>query len=781
MSEDLHIKVVYDIDDSKLNQSLAKVQGNTSKALSGGSSGSGGGSPQTMIDRSLIQAGKLQDRLKVLSDAHAKLSAQPGMERNLAKVNQELAGVFNSYKKLSVDSNSYIQNLAKEVELRKQSTQLVNEANKQQGVYSAHSQRQFAMLQQISSQVPGGGIVNKFIGGASEGSVGGGLTGALAGGGMAAAAGAAAAAVSALVSKIGELASRSSELSQSAGSPNSALGQLRSATERTSISKDIAASSPASIGFAQALENLKKEYNDFTGHAFNSDSERNQAVQARLQQGLGGQAGEQWRRQKEQRVDMETDIATAHMNLDRSIYTQNRDYQLSLSKFQVDTANQVFDLQKSAQRQSQDYQIQKAQFDLNFEGQMAAKQFQMSQQFALAGFQRQQGYAVADYNRDRGDKLQDFGIAANDKKFDFSRSMARNQTEFDLNRGRQGQDYAENLQKMALSGADGKSFLFASIDMRKQQQRELEDFNRQKQYATQDYSTSVSRDQRNLNIGLGRDARNLNIGMNRNATEFGASQQEAQAGRQLQIESMLNSRKWQSLELEIGHARALQDINIAAQRLAQSIGFSKQGFANQASDMQFDQSMAKYQQNLGDYRARRSQTYSDQDFAGGQRATDPLGALGQALKDPTFAQALVGNQRATGQGDLLAQFSDASGKLGLGGVLGDVLRNSTSFGQQAIVAGSLDQKLGQTKPITGTGGGYFGLPSNGDWFGGMGDSGGPGQAPTFNLNFNAGNTSFPAIPGVSQDDMANINRDWQQGLAQLEHKVYDDLRKLYGG
>jgi hypothetical protein len=42
MSEDLHIKVVYDIDDSKLNQSLAKVQGNTSKALSGGSSGGGG-------------------------------------------------------------------------------------------------------------------------------------------------------------------------------------------------------------------------------------------------------------------------------------------------------------------------------------------------------------------------------------------------------------------------------------------------------------------------------------------------------------------------------------------------------------------------------------------------------------------------------------------------------------------------------------------------------------------------------------------------------------------
>jgi hypothetical protein len=760
MSEDLHIKVVYDIDDSKLNQSLAKVQSNTSKALSGGSSGSGGsgGTPQTAIDRSIVQAAKLQDRLKLLSDAHAKLSSQPGMERNLAKVNQELAGVFSSYKRLSTDSNSYIQNLVKEVELRKQSTQLVNEANKAQGVYSAHSQRQFQMLQQIASQAPGGGILNKFMGGAAEGGAGGSLSGALAGGGMAAAAGAAAAAVGALVSKIGELASRSTELSQGASSPNSPLGQLRSASERTSISRDIAASSPSSISFATALKNLEKDFNDFTGHAFNSDSERNQAVKDRLSQGLGGQAGVDWQRIKVQRQDMETDIAVQRQNLNQQIYRQDRDYSLSIRKFQVDTANQVFDLQKSAQRQAQDYQIQKAQFDQNFQGQMAAKQFQQSQQFAQASYQRQQSYALADYARDRGDKIQDYSISANDKKFDFSRSMSRNQEQFNLNKGYQGQDYQENLMKMALGGASGKDYLFASMDFRKQQQREQQQFDLQKKYSTQDYATSVSRDQRGFAIGLGRDARNLNIGLSRNATEFGASQQQAVAGRQLQIESMLNDRKWQSLQLEIGHARALQDLNIAAQRLAQSISFSKEGLANQANDMKFDQGMALYGQNLSDYRARRGQTYSEQDFAGNQRATDPLGALGQALKDPTFAKALVGNANATGQSDLLAQFSDASGRLGLGAILGDVIRNSTGMGQQGIIAGSLDQKLGQGKPPYGSGGGSFGYPGLGDWSNMM--AGGQQSSPTINLNFDAGSTSFPAIPGVSQADLDYYNRQW---------------------
>jgi hypothetical protein len=245
MSEDLHIKVVYDIDDSKLNQSLAKVQSNTSKALSGGASGGGGGTPQTAIDKSLVQAGKLNDRMNLLRDTYSKLSNQPGQERNLAKVTNELATQYGHYKSMAKTSSDYLALLEKEVSLRKQAAQLTNTANKNEGVYSAHSQRQFQMLQQISGQVPGGSIISKFISGASRGAAGaaeggmggGGLAGGLAGGGMAAAAGIAALAVAAVVQEMGKLAARAQELSQSASSASSSLGQLRSQTERGKYSR----------------------------------------------------------------------------------------------------------------------------------------------------------------------------------------------------------------------------------------------------------------------------------------------------------------------------------------------------------------------------------------------------------------------------------------------------------------------------------------------------------------------------------------------------------------
>src|SRR4051794_23942723 len=106
MAGERTLKLKLEVDDSALNKSLAQVGNNTSKALSGGS-----GSPQTAIDRSLVQANKLQDRLKMLGEVHNSLASQPGFERSLSKVNQEMAGIFSQQKRMSTGVTEYIANL----------------------------------------------------------------------------------------------------------------------------------------------------------------------------------------------------------------------------------------------------------------------------------------------------------------------------------------------------------------------------------------------------------------------------------------------------------------------------------------------------------------------------------------------------------------------------------------------------------------------------------------------------------------------------------------------
>jgi hypothetical protein len=791
--ETLRIKVEYDVDDSNLTKSLNKIQTNTGKALSSGSGG-----PQTAIDKSLLQAAKLQDHLKVLQEAQTKLSGQPGMERSLAKVNQELAGVASYYKRTATDSASYLQNLQKEVELRKQATQLVNQANKNEGVYSAHSQRQYQMLQQIAGAAPGGGILSNFLSGArnaaaTEGGGGGLFSGAgLAGGGMAAGAAAAAAAIALVASKMNEMASRAEQLAQSASSASSSLGQLRSATERTKINQDANAVS-GGVTIAGIKQGLTQFGDSIVGGLFSNPSDKKKAVSDAISGGLGGDAGVQWQRIKEQGQDINIDLARQKQGLEIQQYRQNRDHALDLKQFAIDTENTRFDLQKQAQRQEQDYQIAKTQFDENFQGKMAAKQFAFQKQYAQQdyqlGVQRQtQDYQINqqraaadlklslsdkayDFNVSRSRATQDYGIQKADTKFDFNRSLSRNQQEFDINKSRNQADYSESLQKAVMGGADGMSLMWMSRDYRKAQQRQLEDFQRQKTIATEDYTTQLGRGDRNFqmgqdrnladfnlsnqrdvrgfNIAQGRGAEDFNKSLQRGAQDFGIANQRMDTARQMQIETELYTRKWQGIQLELQHNRNLQDSTIALQRFNQATGMQAQRLANQGADIAQDQSLAWRDYNISSYRTLRDYDRTKQDFAGQQRKDNPLGAYGQSLTDPIFADALAKNGKATGQVPL-----------------GDQINATLNQNQNIDWGNLIGNALAFWRPPGGfDSGSNTGLKS--DVF----------QKSPVNVNIDAGNNTFNVDPGLSPQLQRFVNDE----LAKLKLGVENMIQSYYGG
>lgn len=811
MSEDLRIKVILDPDTSKLDKAVNNVGNGPGNGNTGGTQQKG------PVANSLDQAAKLESKLKTLTDAQRQLAAQPGMERNLAKVNQELAGVYGRYKSLAKDSGAYLSNLQKEVELRKQASQLTNQANKNEGVYSAHSDRQYAMLQQIAGRVPGGGIFNKFLGGArssamaSEAGGGSGSMmsgGALAGGAMAAVAGAATVAVAALAQKLGEMGSRAQELSQSASSATSSLGQLRSQIEQTGIRKDMNA---VSGGVTVAGINQWKEQtgDSIVGGFFDaitgkSPQQKQADVNQAISQGLGGDDKEQWRRIKEHGQDVQIDLARQKQGIDIQQQRTNRDFALEQKSWAIDVANQKFDLQKQAQRQEQDYQISKKQFDENWAGQMAQRQFDLQQKYAKQGyeiqrqraqedFQIQQGYKKQDYEISRQRAQQDYSIARSDKAYDFGVSQSRNKTEFDINRTRQGEDFQESIQKMMLSGnVDPISLFFASKDYRKEQKRQLEDFNRQKEYATQDYNVSQARDLRSYNlsqgraaqdyqIGVGRDTQQYQLSQSRAAQDFSIQQQQAREQRQLQLDDMAYQRKYQGLELELQHNRNLEDSAIAFQRLNQAVGLQAERFGNQAKDISVDQALQNRDYGITAYRTLRDYGYQQQDYAGAMRDKNPLGAYGQSLTDPTFADALNRNAAATGKLPLDQQIKQAQSGLDWGNVIGQALGQSIPFfGPFGLgsSAGSVFGGPGSDK-LTGLGPGSPIVPGVLPPGMGLGGLGGQLGAPVNNYVFNAGNPTFNG--GMSAQDQSMIDAHYQDLMMQMQNDMMNFMQRLQSG
>lgn len=651
---ELKYKVTYEED----KQSLANLGKSQTAVLAGG----GNTNQPTAIDKSLAQANKLQDRFKLLNDAQKQLASQPGMERQLAKVNQELAGAYGSQKRIATTVDGYIKNLEKEVVLRKQARDLMNNSEGGSNQFSAHSQRQMQYLQQglqrVTGALPGGGIINQFASGASRGAAGaesgaGAIGMGALGGGLTAGAAAAAAGIAVVVSAFGQLGDRARELASTSGTASSQLGQLRASIEKAGISKDIAATSPGVTGFQKFVTDVSTNVSDAISH-LSSGPDRAKALSQKLADGLGS-GNEDWRRLKEQGTDLLQDQGIQKQALQVKWQRAERDFDLTQRKFQVDSANQVFDLQKQASRQQWDQTLAVTKFQENFANQQSAKAFAQSQQFAMQGYQIQVGRT-----------LQDYSLNKTYQTADFSRNKQYQGQDLALSKKYRNEDYSQNLLKMALGGASGTDYMFAAIDKRKADTREQEQFN-----------ISQKREQEQFNITQGREKTALGINLSRGAQDFGQSQKQALAGRQLELEAQDYARKYEGIELQESLNRQTQDLQISFQRLNQSLGFQKQGLANTASAMAYDKSLDFSNLALQQGRQQRNYQYGLQDFAKSARDADPLGAAGLGSRDSSFADALGKSAQSRGQVDLYKQVNDAAynSNHSTGAQVGDVFQN----------------------------------------------------------------------------------------------------------
>jgi hypothetical protein len=499
---------------------------------------------------------------------------------------------------------------------RSQLNQIQQQARQVGGATSGHSG---FTLQQANSRLNIPGL----------GSVG-------AGGGAAGLAfGAAVAGIAAVGAELNKLGARARELAQSAGSASSQLGQLRSSVERGSIGKDIAAGNPGVLDFAKLKADADKAMTDFTAGLTGTKEQRDKQVAERLSQGLGGPAGEQWRRLKEQGTDLEQDIGIARQAQQVKWQRTERDFAQQRKEWEVQVGNQRFDLQKQASRQQFDNQIAINKYVENFSNQQSQKAYDLSRQFAAQGFAISQGRAATD-----------FGISQSDKRYDYNLSRSRNQQDFNLNKQYSQEDREDTLTDMALGGASGLDYFRFNRDFQKQQRR-----------AQQQFDIGQGRGAQDFNLSNARDTRGFVLGQQRAGQDFSLNQQQAAASRQLELQAQEYARRYEGLELQTQINRSTEDLNISFQRLNQQIGFQQTKFGNQAGDMAYDKNLDQFSLNLQSSRQRRNYGYGLADFAGQQRLDNPVGAVGQATIDPLFAQALQTNASQTGQASLIDQFN----------------------------------------------------------------------------------------------------------------------------
>jgi hypothetical protein len=201
----------------------------------------------------------------------------------------------------------------------------------------------------------------------------------------------------------------------------------------------------------------------------------------------------------------------------------------------------------------------------------------------------------------------------------------------------------------------------------------------------------------------------------------------------------------------------LQDSAIALQRFNQSVGLQSERFANQAGDINQDQALQNRDFNISAYRALRGQAYNEQDFAGAERAKNPLGAYGQSLTDPAFAAASGRYAQATGQLPLGQQIGAATADIDWGNIIGQAL-------VQAVPGLSL-----------------FGMGSQAA-SGLSGGGNGQNQSGQGSASFNpVHNVTFPTVGGASQADFQALQQEYQRDLQSLDSKYASLMNASTGG
>jgi hypothetical protein len=208
---------------------------------------------------------------------------------------------------------------------------------------------------------------------------------------------------------------------------------------------------------------------------------------------------------------------------------------------------------------------------------------------------------------------------------------------------------------------------------------------------------------------------------------------------------------------------------ISFQRLNQSIGFQKEGFANQKADMAYDKALDYSNFALQTSRQRRGQGYAEADFAGAARNQDPLGAAGLGSRDAAFANALARNAQQSGRGDLFKGINSAvnASNSSFGAGVGDIAHSAI----QSLFE-ELTKQLINFHP--------FGI----DLFGSPGKQGGSssqgqGQPPPISINL--GNRTISLASGFDPNFQSKIEAIIAKGDQDVVDKIAALIKQVYNG
>jgi uncharacterized membrane protein len=667
------------------------------------------------------------------SDAQKAFKSGGASSQQYQQAAQVAAQQRVQYRDALAQQSAFNRMLAEETKLRQQNIQT---AQRQAQQHSQQLRQQYSPAgQTLAGAIPGGSILGSGLG------LGG--TAALAG------AVAVAAAIGAVTAEFSKLGDRARELASTSSNASSQLGQLRSSIERSKISTDIAATSPGVVGFQKFTADLGTNLADAIAHATSSAPDRDKALQEKLAGGLG-QGNEDWRRLKEQGVDLEQDIGIARQAQQVKWQRTERDFKQQRIEWEVQVGNQRFDLEKQASRQQFDNQIAIQKFQENFSNQQSQKAYNLSRQFAA------QGFAIS-----QARNAQDFSISQGDKRYDYSLSKSRNQQDFNLSKSYSLEDRKDTLTDMALGGASGLDYFRFNRDFLKQQRRNQQQFN-----------IGQTRNEQDFNVSNARDTRGFVLGQQRAGQDYSLQQQQAAASRQLELQAQEYARRYEGLELQTQINRQSEDLAINFARLNQQIGFQQTRFGNQASDMAYDKSLDQSNFALQTGRQRRNFRYAQADFAGAARSKDPLGAAGLGSRDADFAAALAENARQSGQTDLFKQVNgaNAASNKSLGGQVGDVFRNGSW--------NPFDNKNTQTV-ISGIGAiiNLFDIWKQTNRNQAQAGAGNSNASQVAQIVIQTGNNTFNLDPGLT----ASIQQYVDEQDRKNQEAITDMIKRYYGG
>lgn len=569
------------------------------------------------FQKELETLNQLQARMNSLSQSAIFFAKQGDAgAAGYSKVTAEMAGIARRLRDLNQDQAARNQLVAHEIELRKQASEAAASA-KSGALPTASAPGTSGRSRAFAEGIGTAGGAAKEIAGLA---------------GFALSLGAAAG----FVNQLGDRMRATSEIISDSGGK---FDQLRKSTQDLRQAQDRLANHPLITAFETFKNNLQTTLLDFAKGATEGNklkdagfSAGGSGENARRATRLIGDAANEFNQLGQQRADLEKDLAMQRLEFEQQIAVKRRDFLVEARQLEIETARTRQSLAIDASRKEQDYLIASTKFRENFEGQQAQRRFQISQEVAAREHAERVKDAAEDFNLRKQFDTQEFELRRQQSRESFANTQADKTQDFAKNRIRSLQDARDQLSDMALSGAGGLEYFRFAREKRKELTRSTEDFGIEQSRAYRDRSIQERQEGQTFALGQQRAGAEFAVGQRREGREFAEQQVDAIRQRALEIEGMLNERRWASIELEVNHQRALQDAAIALEKFTQDTDLARERLANRGKDLGFEESTGRAKLGFDQEKQLRGQQGSELAFANNLVQTLPAQQLQDLMK-----------------------------------------------------------------------------------------------------------------------------------------------------